>query len=321
MKRSVNEWKWGFALALVLSSGPSPCQAISDGIVAVVNEDVITRTDLVVRVRELVEAMGRDIPLEGLPPEAYRAALKQLIDQQLVVQQAEEAKVKVSNDEVTLKVRELQQRLQSEQAFQAWLDERQLTLEQLRRQVRNQLLSQRVIDEVIRPRIRVTPQEIAQALEALGTARDYQRVAVAHLLIRVSNERPEPEALSRIQEVEARLKAGESFHELAKIYSDDPNAPNGGRLGWIERGQLMPELDHAAFELGVGGVSSIIKSRLGYHLVMVEDVDDGEEEQMEPSKKAFLRVYERKFNGEMQAWLKELAEKAYVEIADEALMP
>ncbi|MFA7290132.1 MAG: peptidylprolyl isomerase [Melioribacteraceae bacterium] len=80
-------------------------------------------------------------------------------------------------------------------------------------------------------------------------------------------------ALAKINDIEARLKAGEDFKELAKKYSDDPGSgKRGGDLGKFERGKMVMEFDEAAFKLNKDEVSSIIKTQFGYHIIKVYEI-------------------------------------------------
>jgi len=71
------------------------------------------------------------------------------------------------------------------------------------------------------------------------------------------------------QDVEAQLKKGASFADLAKKYSTDSTAAKGGDLGWFDRGKMVPEFDKAAFALKDGETSGIVKSNFGYHIIKV----------------------------------------------------
>jgi len=79
-------------------------------------------------------------------------------------------------------------------------------------------------------------------------------------------------ALTKIQEIEKRIKNGEDFGDLAFKYSDDPGSKDKkGDLGFFDRGRMVPEFDQAAFNLKVGEISNIVKTQFGYHLIKVTD--------------------------------------------------
>jgi peptidyl-prolyl cis-trans isomerase D len=111
-----------------------------------------------------------------------------------------------------------------------------------------------------------------------------EQVKVSHILIKTPL--PEPgakedakavaDARARAEGVLKELKAGGDFAKLAEKNSDDPgSAKSGGELGWIGRGRTVPEFEKAAFSLGNGQTSDLVKSSYGFHIIRVEDKHDG----------------------------------------------
>ena len=78
-------------------------------------------------------------------------------------------------------------------------------------------------------------------------------------------------AKTTIEEVQAKIKSGEDFAELAKQYSQGQSSEKGGDLGFIERGQTLKAIEDAVFILKPGDVSNILKTELGYHLLKATD--------------------------------------------------
>ena len=107
-----------------------------------------------------------------------------------------------------------------------------------------------------------------------------EQVKVAHILIKTplpapgakEDEKAIADARTKADNVLKEVKAGGDFAKLAGKYSDDPgSAKNGGELGWIGRGRTVPEFEKAAFSLGKGQTSDLIKSSYGFHIIRVED--------------------------------------------------
>ena len=103
---------------------------------------------------------------------------------------------------------------------------------------------------------------------------------VSHILIKTplpapgakEDEKAVADARAKAEEVLKELKAGGDFAKLAEKYSDDPgSAKSGGELGWIGRGRTVPEFEKAAFSLGKGQTSDLVKSSYGFHIIHVED--------------------------------------------------
>lgn len=94
-------------------------------------------------------------------------------------------------------------------------------------------------------------------------------VGARHIVKNVDENRDEAEARAAIGEIEARLKAGESFEELADCHSDCPG--NGGDLGYFPRGEMVPEFDDVVFSLRPGETSAIFRTTFGFHIAQVYD--------------------------------------------------
>jgi peptidyl-prolyl cis-trans isomerase D len=110
-----------------------------------------------------------------------------------------------------------------------------------------------------------------------------EQVKVSHILIKTplpaagakEDEKAAGEARAKSEDVLKQLKAGGDFAKLAEKYSDDPgSAKTGGELGWIGRGRTVPEFEKAAFSLGKGQTSDLVKSSYGFHIIRVEDKQD-----------------------------------------------
>jgi peptidyl-prolyl cis-trans isomerase D len=127
-------------------------------------------------------------------------------------------------------------------------------------------------------KVDVTPQEIEDYYNRNREARFEQKksMKLRHLLVRGVGLDPAQKAAARAK-AEAALadaRAGKNFADLVKQYSDEQGAAQGGDLGWVTRGQLMPALDAPVFALKKGDVSGILESPLGYHIFKVEDVKE-----------------------------------------------
>ncbi|MGA1792118.1 MAG: peptidyl-prolyl cis-trans isomerase [bacterium] len=102
-----------------------------------------------------------------------------------------------------------------------------------------------------------------------------KQIKASHILLNV-NPDTQPDADEKIKEKAVgllkRIEAGEDFQELAKTYSDCPSSKRGGDLGYFGKGKMDPEFEKAAFALGIGEVSQVIKSSFGYHIIKVQDI-------------------------------------------------
>ncbi|MDT4804647.1 Chaperone SurA [compost metagenome] len=140
-------------------------------------------------------------------------------------------------------------------------------------------------------------------------------VHVRHILIKPSEIRSEAEAQRLAERLYERIQSGEDFGELAKNFSEDPgSALNGGDLNWIDPNALVPEFREVMARTGSGELSQPFKSPYGWHVLQVlgRRATDSSEQFREQQALNLLR--NRKYDEELQAWLRQIRDEAYVEI-------
>ncbi len=314
----MRRWRRGtlLALAVVALAGRAPVWGeTADRIVAIVNEDVITEADVLSYLDALLEDQPKSANASS-PEELQGVVLQRLIEQRLLLQEAKRSGVVVSEDDVVQRLDALRDRVGSDEALERSLAEAGLSKEALKERLREQLLVQRLIDERVRSKIVISPQEIAQVISAHPElSKPGDRVRASEILIRVSEERSEEQARVLAEDIHRRLAKGEGFAELAKEHSEDAHAEEGGRLGWIAQGELMPELDAALFSLSEGGSSSPIKTRLGFHIMKVDERRSAANLTLaEANRAVYQQLYQQKFEEAMTRWLTELKRSAYIEL-------
>jgi peptidyl-prolyl cis-trans isomerase SurA len=135
-----------------------------------------------------------------------------------------------------------------------------------------------------------------------------------HILIRVNELVSEADAKVKVDRLKDRLDAGAKFDELAKLNSEDGSAAKGGDLGWLNPGDTVGEFQDAMNKLAINQVSAPVRSPFGWHLIQVlerrkQDVT-AERERVE----AQLAIRQRKADEQFQAWVREVRDRAYVEI-------
>jgi peptidyl-prolyl cis-trans isomerase SurA len=135
-----------------------------------------------------------------------------------------------------------------------------------------------------------------------------------HILIRVNELVSEADAKVKVDRLKDRLDAGAKFDELAKLNSEDGSAAKGGDLGWLNPGDTVGEFQDAMNKLAINQVSAPVRSPFGWHLIQVlerrkQDVT-AERERVE----AQLAIRQRKADEQFQAWVREIRDRAYVEI-------
>ena len=148
-----------------------------------------------------------------------------------------------------------------------------------------------------------------------GDTQVRDEVHVRHILIKPSQIRSEAESLRLIERLRDRIEAGEDFAELARSFSEDPgSALNGGDLNWIDPNSLVPEFREVMANSAGGELSEPFKTQFGWHILEVlgRRATDASEEFREQQALNLLR--NRKYDEELQAWLRQIRDEAYVEV-------
>ena len=148
-----------------------------------------------------------------------------------------------------------------------------------------------------------------------GDTQVRDEVHVRHILIKPSQIRSEAESRRLIERLRDRIEAGEDFAELARNFSEDPgSALNGGDLNWIDPNSLVPEFREVMANSAVGQLSEPFQSPFGWHILEVlgRRATDASAEFREQQAINLLR--NRKYDEELQAWLRQIRDEAYVEI-------
>jgi len=272
---------WALALACISGIGGAAAQVQAsrqaDFIVAVVNSEPITNSEVraqVQRVSAQITQQGQKLPS---PEELRRDALERLINERAQLQMARESGIRVDDAAVD----------QAEQmvAAQSQIDVAELRkrvakegtdLATFRTQLRERVLISRLHERDIESRVRVTDQDIDRYLQeqqASNTDPFTQEINLAQLLVAVPEKASSEQAAllyQQAQKVLNRIRAGEDFGTLVKeLSAADRN--NGGQLGLRRADRYPPSFVLATQKLGVGGVSDIVRSAAGFHILKVVD--------------------------------------------------
>lgn len=136
-----------------------------------------------------------------------------------------------------------------------------------------------------------------------------------HLLLMPNAVRDEAATLAEIRKLKQRVEQGESLADLARELSDDRGSKqSGGSLGWVSPGQMVPEFEAAMNELTVGQVSQPVKSPFGWHLIEVEERRKSDMTDLMRRQQVRSILAERRFEEEVQNWLREIRDSTWVEI-------
>ena len=301
---------------------PAPRSAeasdVTDRIVAVVNNDAITLGEVqetVMSYRQ--ENRGR---VTGSDEELARQFLTRLIETRLQLQEADREKIFVDDGEVDEELSERMKRFgaTNQAQIEALVREQGLSLDAVRKRVRETVRIAKVIRRKVTLRISVTEQEIDRYLAdnraKLETGLSYH---ARHILITPADasEAAWEAARIRAEMIREQLAAGADFAELARQHSRDASARDGGDLGTLERGELAAEIEARILALGEGQDSAPYRSALGYHLFRLESKQTLEGEALQRIRQQAREIlFRQKYDARLEEWLKEVKQRAIVEV-------
>ena len=151
--------------------------------------------------------------------------------------------------------------------------------------------------------------------EVRGKEEVIAQTKARHILIKPSEIMTDDQARELIAKLRARALSGEDFAELAREYSEDiGSAQEGGELGWTNPGQMVPEFEAAMAKTPVEEISDPVRTQFGWHIVKVEGRRDEDMTDMATRSKAMDYVHNRKYQEELDAWLRQIRDEAFVDI-------
>jgi peptidyl-prolyl cis-trans isomerase SurA len=301
---------------------PTDADSVVDRVICVVNSDAVTLFEL-----EEAEAYYVYETKQAPSTAEERAALREkvlsgIIEKRLQLQQAEREKIAVEDAEMKEQLEEIQKRLgaKNEAEFEQMVKAQGLSMEGVKKRIREQLLVERIKRRKVALRITVTEEDIDQYLNAnrekLETGLSFEARHILFLPTAGAGEDGWQVARRRGEDVYTRVMGGEDFGELAREFSDDTaTAKNGGRLGVLKRGELAPDIEKAILRLSPGEHSPPFRSEVGYHLFELESKETLAGEQLAQARNQIRDIlYKQKYEARLNEWLAEIRGKAIIEM-------
>jgi peptidyl-prolyl cis-trans isomerase C len=211
--------------------------------------------------------------------EVLRQILDNLIDRELLLQQAKALKMAVPPQQVDTQMQQLVQRFPSKEAFEQALTAQNFNMDVLKKDVEGQLLRQQLVKKEVQDKVNVSARDVQTFYDQHKDKYvEEEQMRARHILISVPQQAsPEDEAKLKNKADGAlkRAKTGEDFAALAKELSDDGSKENGGDLGFFPRGRMVAPFEEAVFALQPGQLSDIVRTQFGYHIIKAEEHKTG----------------------------------------------
>jgi len=296
---------------------------ILEEIIAKVNGEIVTRSELERSVAQLRESLRQQNlnadQMTAALAEGQKDALRDLIDQSLLVQKGKELNLSVEPQLVKwLDEMRRQRNIATMEEFERWAAESTSEpFEDVKDRLRNQMLTQRVIQQEIR--VNVSKDEVSRYYEE--HQKEFVRPEQVRLRqILVSTEGKEAQEIPALEkkanDILARLRKGERFAEVASKVSDDAeSAKAGGDIGFFRRGLLDKPIEEIVFNAQRGLVTGVLKRPNGFLILRVEERHrEGQATQAEVEQDISERLYTEKMQPAVRAYLTKLREDAFLEL-------
>jgi peptidyl-prolyl cis-trans isomerase SurA len=304
----------------LIAPGNSSAGRIVERIIARVNNEIVTEKQFAQKQADLRTQLARDYSgaeLEAKYKEQSKNLLRDLIDQDLMVQKAKDLDVKVETD-VVKRLDEIRRQghFATQEDLQAEVEKQGMVWEDFEDNIRRDLLMREVIGGEVGRHIVITDQEKRKYYAA--HTQDFafpEGVHLGEILISTENRKPE-EAEKRGKDALAELKAGARWGEVAKKYSDHASANDEGDIGFFKEGTLAPDLAQAIAKLEDNEFTDLIQTKFGYMILKVyERRKQGLAKYEDVQQRISEILYSKEMEPALRAYLRTLRKESYISLA------
>src|SRR5580693_1735520 len=295
-------------------------------IIARVNNEIITRSELDHAKETAAEEVEEDCKGKCTPEEQntriaehQATALKDLIDQSLLVQRGKDMGLSVETDVIKrLDSIRIQNNLTSMEDLEKAVTSHGLNWEDFKDNIRKSILQQKVISQEVGSKVSISKEDVQKYYDD-HKSEFVRPEQVALREIEVSTEGKKdselPDLKKKAETALKRVKDGEDFGEIAKRFSDGSTAKQGGFLGVYKRGELSKELEDTVFKMKKNDLTDVLDTKQGYLVLQVlEHYDEGQQSLSKVENEIMDKMYSTRMEPKLKEYLKTLREQSYVVI-------
>ena len=306
-----------FIMLAVLASAAAVHATVVDKVIVVVDNEIITQGEVDRIIGPAYEQFKNKLSGQDLIKkieEARQAVMGQLLEEKLILSEAKKQNIQIEEKDIKAKVDEARKKFPSNEIFEQALASQKLTIKDLKAKFKEQLMARKLIDQKVGSKIFITPAEVVDYYNKhINEFAKPEQIRLRNILIRPKENVHVEKTADLINEILKRLKAGEDFAELAKIYSEGPGAKEGGDMGYVGKGDLMPEIEKAVFNMKAGETSGVIRTKIGYHFFKVEDRKMPESVSVADARRSIEEaIWVGKMREKSRGWVEELRKHAYI---------
>ncbi len=320
MKRATSSL---LGLLLLLSVAPAArAGKVIEQIAARVNDDVITLGDIERSRRQLRQELSQQLSgaqLEAEYAKRDKDILRDLIDQQLLMQRAKEMNLSVESELIRRLDRIRQDmKLNSMEDLEKAAESQGVSFEDFKQGIRTQILTQQVISKEVGSRITISREEMQAYYDAnKEKLRRPEQVRLSEIFLSTEGKKPEEvKAIEKqAEELLERLRSGEDFAVLARRNSQGATAANGGSLGYFQRGQLARELEDIVWKMKRNQIGDIIHTKQGLLILRLDEHFDAGIPPLEKIEGEISEaIYMQRIQPALRVYLNSLRDDAFIEI-------
>ena len=300
----------------------STSEAVVDRVVAVVNQEIITLSEVEKWAQPFGEKIMTEDRLERREQlqEVYRKVLERLIEEKLIDQEVKKNGIKISSKEVEATLEEVKRRnTATQEQLERALAVEGLTLDAYKKQIEKGLQRKKLIHWSVKVEMKLEEKELRDFYQKnTDRYRPNESYRPSHILFVVPKDAT-PEEIKEIkkkcQAVLEKIKKGSDFGETALLYSQDTSNKDMGDLGYFKKGELVPAFEREALRLKIGEVSGIVRTEFGFHIIKLLDRKGLEPLPFEEVKERIQTdYYESEMEKAYKQYLSTLKEKSIIEI-------
>jgi len=248
-------------------------------IIAKVNKKEIYRQEL----KNISEGYKKQTNKEKITEEDKKYLLERIIQNYLLIEEAEEQDIKVPEQMLENNLQQYYQAYKGEENFKNMLKTNNIPFDDFKKKLESDLKAQLIINLEVENNVNISDDEMKKYFENnKKKMKTQESVKASHILVS-TKEMEENEAKEKIEKISEEVNK-DNFSELAKKYSDCPSKENGGDLGFFSKGKMDPVFENAAFDLDIDEISSPVKTNFGYHIIYKKDHNAEKDLQFEDVK-------------------------------------
>lgn len=296
---------------------------VVDEILATVDKEAILRSDVMAEIGPLLRDMRQTLAAEAFEQEADKAlreALEKAIENKILYREATASGAKIEDKELEERMQKIRDQYPSVEEFNRVVEESGETISDFRERLRKQILA---VSYGAAKRRQFEKDAIVSESEIAQYYQDHQsewerpeRVRARRIFLQAQQDpAARAKVKAQIAAIKDELALGADFGELAKLHSQGPEASEGGMMGWVNKGDLVGELDSALFALPEGGVSDVLETEFGVLILKAEQKEEAGAAPYDEVRTEIEPILRAEYARErFNAWIGELRKRSLVRV-------